>query len=276
MRAGAAHNVLNIIRAQVAVSFGKRLAHPQGRAAGDDIGPGRHHSIGIGGLRAGRGHSVAHAFQKLRRILHGGPAVRMDRIPGERGLADRNSERLAGGVCRGRKARVQRWRPVGGPEIGALADVEQKGRVAHAARQEAFDRHAGPALAGERPVRQARAGRLEAEQAAGGRRDAHGSAAVRAMGRRHDPGGNRGTRPARRSAGGSLKIPGIARRSAVNSCLCRASDAPFRGGGPSEGVHAGGKEPVDQRRVLRIARIAQQIGAIVGGEIDGFRTQVLQ
>ena len=106
----------------------------------------------------------------------------------------------------------QRRRVVRGAEVGAVRRVDQRRRVAHAARQEPVDRHPGPALAGRWTVGKPGPCRLQPEQTARRRRDSHRATAVTAVGDRHDSSCDRSRRARRRSAGDVVEVPRIARR----------------------------------------------------------------
>ena len=155
----------------------------------------------------------------------------------------RDWHRLPEGTLRRRRGRVGIARCI------ARRCVERGGAVAHAARDDMRDREARPALAAIGTHRRTAACRFQPEEAAGGGRNADRAAAVAGIGERQNAGGHRRGRAARRTAGGMVEVPGIARR-AIEPRLGRAGEAEFGRVGLAEDDEAGLQVAFGQCRVV--------------------------
>ncbi len=145
------------------------------------------------------------------------------------------------GVREERLARRERRRPVRVALLGPRQRVEQRRRVAHAARQrtlygKAVDLDAGGPRADPAPRR------LDAEQAADARRDPDGAAPVAGVGDRHEAERHCHRRPAAGSSGGQGRVPRVAGRTR-HIVVGVATAAEFGGVGLAEADRACLAEP---------------------------------
>ncbi len=135
--------------------------------------------------------------------------------------------------------------PTPGPRIASSMHRGVAHRPAHAV----LDAQAG--LGSHRADTGAALARLETDQPAARRRDADAAAAVRSVGERHHPGGDRRGGAAAGAAGRAVEIPRVARRPPRDR-LGRRQAAHLGTVGPPGDHQAGGLEAGDERGVGRV------------------------
>jgi len=218
---------------------------------------------------------MAEAFAKCCRFLHRRDDIGVTlrtvgalRREGDAQAAGFGADFLKERSCR-RRGRIGIARRI------ACGCIERGGAVAHAARDDMRDREARPAFAAIGTHRRAAACRFQPEEAAGGGRNADRAAAVAGIGERQDAGRNRRRRAARRTAGGMVEVPGIARR-AIEPRLGCAGEAEFGRIALAEDDEAGLQVALGQRRIVIGLVALEQCRAIGRHRAFEQQVQVLQ
>ncbi len=96
------------------------------------------------------------------------------------------------------------------------------------------------------------------------------------MGKGHDPGRDRSAGAARRSAGGVVKVPGVARGAAIDRGFRGRADAAFGARRAPPCDNAGCSDTVKDRAVAVVSGIRKQPRAVMRGEVHRLGPEVLQ